>query len=241
MNRFLLVCLVLMMAFQTEAQYISGITEPDRTQAIINDASLTNIKYANTITAEELKTHLSIIASDEFEGRETGTEGNEMAAEYIALQFNSLNLPKIGDENSYFQDVYFNRTSWEKNEMRINGTSYRHLWDYMNFASSNEEMPEFSTNEVVFLGYGIDDEKYSDYRGNDLRGKVIMINKGEPMNSDSVSYLSGTRELSEWSMGLKKKLEAARRNGVKLVLIIENDIKKTLGSTDVFWFPHHYS
>ena len=42
----------------------------------------TAMKYAKTITAEDLKAHLSILASDEYEGRETGQKGQKMAAEY---------------------------------------------------------------------------------------------------------------------------------------------------------------
>ena len=85
MSKLLLSTLLLLLGLTGHAQYISGVTEPDRSKDIIKDSTLANIKYANTITADELKTHLSILASDEFEGRETGEEGNEMAAEYIAI------------------------------------------------------------------------------------------------------------------------------------------------------------
>ena len=47
-------------------------------------------KYAKSITAGELKEHLYIIASDEFEGRETGKKGQKMAMEYLIKNFKSL-------------------------------------------------------------------------------------------------------------------------------------------------------
>lgn len=63
----------------------------------------TAMKYAKTITAEDLKTHLSVLASDEYEGRETGKKGQKMAAEYIANHFKSLGFEAPVD-GSYFQE-----------------------------------------------------------------------------------------------------------------------------------------
>ncbi len=68
------------------------------------------MKYAKTIKSEDLMEHLSILASDEYEGRETGTKGQKMAAEYIANYFKSLGLEAPVD-NTYFQK--FNLTSSE--------------------------------------------------------------------------------------------------------------------------------
>ena len=120
---------------------------------------------AASITASDLREHLTIIASDEYEGRETGTAGNEKAAQYIADQFKEMGLPAIGANNSYFQPVLFTWTRWEDVGMEINGKTYRHLWDFISFPERNNSQPLIETNEVVFLGYGIDDKKYSDYKG----------------------------------------------------------------------------
>ncbi len=68
------------------------------------------IKYAKTIKVDDLRGHLQILASDEYEGRETGTKGQKMAAEYIANYFESLGLEAPVD-NTYFQK--FNLTSSE--------------------------------------------------------------------------------------------------------------------------------
>jgi len=213
---------------QSQNNYISSVTTPDTTLAIITDTNDVSVKIANTISAEDLKAHLSVIASDAYEGRETGTPGNEKAANYIADYFKSIGLPAIGPENTYFQKVSFNRTGWKTNTMEVNGKKYKHLWDYMTFATVNDHMPNFSTDEVMFLGYGIDDPLYSDYKGNDVEGKVIMINKGEPLNQDSISYLTGEKKPSEWTENIWKKLAVAQSKGVKMVLIIENELKTFL-------------
>src|SRR4051812_33658313 len=61
-------------------------------------------KYAKLITAEDARKHLSILASDEFEGRETGKPGAEKAANYIAAEFKKLGL-QAPVNGSYFFDV----------------------------------------------------------------------------------------------------------------------------------------
>jgi len=60
------------------------------------------MKYGKTITPEELKEHLYILAGDKFEGRETGKKGQKMAADYIANYFSTLGIDPLED-GSYFQ------------------------------------------------------------------------------------------------------------------------------------------
>ncbi|APG59005.1 M28 family metallopeptidase [Christiangramia salexigens] len=70
------------------------------------------LKYASSITPEELKEHLYIFASDEFEGRETGEPGQKKAAEYLKAEYKSLNIPSPIGGDDYYQEVptsYFKR------------------------------------------------------------------------------------------------------------------------------------
>lgn len=234
MKNLLLLVLASLMPMLVHAQYISSVTMPDTSVVINTDPEDLSNKYALTITKEDLSDHLHILASDEYEGRETGTAGNDKAAKYISDNFKMLGLPAIGIENSYYQNVAFNRTGWAKNEMSVNGNTYKHLWDYMTFATMSDNMPNFNTEEVIFLGYGIDDKEYSDYKGNNVKGKIIMINKGEPLNKDSISYITGKKEPSEWSSNIWKKLELAQSKGAKSVLIIEDQLQEFLGKNRRF-------
>lgn len=194
---------------------------------------------AATITVDDLNKHLSILASDEFEGRETGTEGNRKAQEYIANYFKSLGLPTIGEDGqSYYQNVNFTWTMWDDIGiyMTVNGKEerYRHLWEFLSFPDRNGNMASLETDEVVFLGYGIDDSKYSDYRGKDLKGKVIMVYKGEPYNKKGKSRITGTTTSSEWTTDWKKKLKTAHQKGVKAVLFIEDNLQKEISENRRF-------
>lgn len=61
--------------------------------------------YINSITEDELKTHLTIIASDKMQGRETGSEGQKMAGKYLIEQYkkNGISSPKGAD--NYYQHI----------------------------------------------------------------------------------------------------------------------------------------
>ena len=56
-----------------------------------------------------------------------------------------------------------------------------------------------SYSEVVFMGYGIDDQGYSDYDNADVNGKIVLTRAGEPRGEDGNYILTGTLEASKWS------------------------------------------
>ena len=62
-------------------------------------------KYVKTISAEELKTHLSIVASDEMGGRDTGTEGQKLAGKYLIDQYENMGVSFPKGANSFYQPV----------------------------------------------------------------------------------------------------------------------------------------
>ena len=232
--RIIVAASILFFSWCLQGQYISNVTIPDSTNKIIDDTSLSRIKYSNTITVDDLRNHLTILAADDMEGRETGKPGNDKAADYLIRE---LNRNGAGDKvvnRSSFQNVAFTFSSWEDTDIFVNGNRYRHLWDFLSFPNKNENKPGIYADEVYFMGYGIDDPKYSDYGKKDLKGKIILINMGEPMNKDSISYITGTKEMSEWSMDISKKLKVAKDKGVELVLIVVNDIKQKLGENRRF-------
>src|ERR1700744_5956739 len=139
----------------------------------------TAMKYAGVITPELEKMHLSIIASDEYEGRETGMPGAAKAADYIANEFKSLGLQPIVN-GSYFFDVPIMGTLFTVEPLVINGTSYTNGKDFSAQAAGSKTI---KASDVVFIGYGIGDDKYDDLKGIDITGKVVLlISAGEPMN-----------------------------------------------------------
>jgi hypothetical protein len=226
------------------SQLINAQTSgPAPNQTILENSTfdVSPVPFGESITSEDLRKHLSIIASDEYEGRETGSEGNDKAATYISNHFKSLGLePIVGDKDpSYYQKVSFTWSMWNNMSLSVKGEDYRHLWDFVSFPTRNSHAPAFDTKEVIFLGYGIDDPKYSDYKGVNVNDKVILIYKDEPTTADGISHLTGSTELSAWSTDWKKKLMTAKDKGVKTVLVIENKLKEIVSENRRFLVGPH--
>lgn len=132
------------------------------------------LKYGEKITTAESRKHLSILASDEFEGRETGTAGAEKAAAYIEAEFKKLGLvaPVSG---SYRQGVPLVENRLALN-FKINGTEPSRASDiYLAELFTDREI---NTEQILFIGYGTDTE----IGEVDVRGKVVLwINEDMPV------------------------------------------------------------
>lgn len=131
-------------------------------------------KYAAYITADDARKHLTIIASDAFEGRETGKPGAEKAANYLAGEFKKLGL-RAPVNGSYFLDVPLEDKSLKVTAFKVNNQSFENGRDFlMRGTYSNTSL---RTKDVVFVGYGTPEEV-----GNtDITGKVLVwINEDKP-------------------------------------------------------------
>ncbi|KAA3626499.1 MAG: peptidase M28, partial [Bacteroidetes bacterium] len=157
-------------------------------------------RLASTITVDELTRHLTILSSDDFAGRETGTEGEEKARNYIAGMFESYGLPAAGEQNSYFLGFSYIAENWEDINLAVNGENFRHLGEYFSVPSKNSDLA-VAVNEITFLGYGIDSEQYSDYKGKDVNGKVLLILDGEPVKGGN-SLITGNATPSDWTTNM---------------------------------------
>ncbi len=187
-------------------------------------------KYAESITANDLRTHLSILASDEYEGRETGERGQKMAGEYISKFFSTIGVPAQKD-GSWYQEVKLVKISGGTSSFEIvnNGTStkFSNQTDYY-YAASTPGV-SITANELVFAGFGIDDEKYSDYKLHDssyYNGKVVVILDGEPQNG-GVFTITGETKPGKWTKQRRSKLEAAKKYKARAVIIVPLDFAKS--------------
>jgi hypothetical protein len=138
-------------------------------------------KFSTSINKTEAYKHLSVLASDEYEGRETGKKGAWMAADYIKNYFKSLGLqgPVNGD---YFQPLDMVTYNLSQMVFSVNGKAKAYGKD---FVVSSSTVPlggfNFNANDVVFAGYGLNKEGYNDFEGIDIAGKVVLIfGNGDP-------------------------------------------------------------
>ncbi|NEM96511.1 M28 family peptidase [Pontibacter burrus] len=176
--------------------------------------------YGNTITAADLSKHLHIIASDEYEGRNTGEKGQKMAAEYIAREFREDGLigPVKNSSNPYYQAFDLERSQWGEGHILVGGKKFQMLQDFFVLGSSPYQTEQ--ATEIVFAGYGIDDAKYSDYANVDVTGKMVVVLAGEPKDSKGNFLISGTTKASDWGNDYRAKRNAATKRGAKSVLIV---------------------
>jgi hypothetical protein len=183
------------------------------------------VRYSKDVTAAGMSKNLHVLASDEYEGRETGKKGQKMAAAYIRDQFKAAGIPPYKD-TSYFQEYMLNMIMPAPADVVINKKEFTGNKDYYNFPGQAEQI--ISANKVLFLGYGIEEKNYNDYDGADVKDRVVMIMSGEPYSKDSLSLISGKKSPSLWSSYYKLKPEKAREKGAAVLLIVVDDIAKAL-------------
>ena len=187
----------------------------------------TPIKYAELLTANGAKKHLSILASDKFEGRETGTRGAEKAAKYIAKEFKKIGL-QAPVNNTYFQEVKLIKSSFVVSKFQINNQNLTNLKDFYLAGSPNSR--SIKSNEIVFAGYGISTEGYDDLKGIDIAGKVVIIfYRGEP-KKDGMSLISKSEQASEWVRSRNKRIQNLKSKKPALILAINSDLEKSLST-----------
>ncbi|WP_422351310.1 M28 family peptidase [Flagellimonas sp.] len=182
----------------------------------VSTSTVDPVTYAQTITEEDLKEHLYVYASDEFEGRETGQPGQKKAVEYLKSYYESLGIPAAKANGDYLQKVPLEIAHVPEGTASFNGSTFELGDDILSFSQAKG-----SYEELVYVGYGIEEGSYSDYSDMDVSGKLVLIKAGEPVNEDGTYTLSGTKEKSIWSNmseGVGKKSGLAMEKGAKAVL-----------------------
>ena len=142
-------------------------------------------------SAAAFRSHVAFLADDLLQGRDTGSPGHEIAARYIASQFEAIGLKPGGDQGSWYQR--FGLTEIRQSapgSLTLTGPGGEKVWaDGSSVAIRRDPShpnPDIS-GQLVFAGYGIDDPKngHDDYRGLDVRGKIVVLLRGFPKDSAS--------------------------------------------------------
>lgn len=180
-----------------------------------------SVKYADQVTAARLRTHLAVLASDEYEGRETGMKGQHMAAAYVALQFKNAGLtgPVPNPADPYQQHFNVEQVAWaDSATLKVGGTSYAWLVDFYGLGDSPFAQP--TTVKPVFAGYGIEQPGYSDYTSLDVSGKDVLIALGEPTDAEGKAILSADGSPTKWGTDYRAKAALAAQKGARSVFFV---------------------
>ncbi len=175
-----------------------------------------------SITAKDSLAMLAYLSSDLLEGRETGTRGYQLAAEYVASLFSLWNVQPAGDQpasprpivmpppaetrqpprRSYFQEVILKEITESSSRLvvetrkgeAVKSRTFTSGVDY----SSMLPLPESVSGTVVFAGYGITEKEigYDDFKSLDVKDKIVLIISEAP-GKDNPNSPFQKKELKE--------------------------------------------
>jgi len=156
------------------------------------------LKIDDKTSLNNLKSNLQFLASDELEGRETGTRGEKLAALFIAAEMQKYGLKPYGDNGTYFQNIKLVSGGYDLTSkiqiLSAAGSVISELKMPDDFLSATRQTcdPSFQNISVpiVFAGFGITapEFKYDDYKDIDVKGKVVLLLPDEPYSEDNAFF-----------------------------------------------------
>ncbi len=178
--------------------------------------------------AEHIREYVKYLSSDAMEGRAPGHKGSDLAADYIAKQFEANGLKPAGDDGSYFQKVPMvgvktlpqTAFSFERDGESV---PLKLLDDFVTNNESQTEIADFDA-PIVFVGFGIVAPEYqwNDYKNVDLKGKVALLFVSEPASEDP-KFFKG-KALTYYGRWTYKFEETARRGAIATLVIHRTDL-----------------
>ena len=139
---------------------------------------LPSSEVTSSITTRDLKKHLSFLASDELGGRYTLSQGNRIAARYLASELESYGYKGAARDGSFFQKVplSYRNVNMDKSSLVLNAGETKRSFKYADDFGFQAPAGLNLSGDLVFVGYGISSPKnnHDDYRGLDVKGKIAV-------------------------------------------------------------------
>jgi len=181
------------------------------------------------IDPERIRAHVRFLAHDLLEGRGTGQRGGEIAAEYMATEFALAGLKPAGEAGTYMQRIplvgltTLPETTFSLVPEKGSAIDLQPLEQYVAYDQTQQPFSDVDA-EVVYVGYGIEAPEYNwdDYKGVDVRGKVLLMLVNEPPSED-VKFFQG-KALTYYGRWTYKYEEAARKGAAGAILIHKTDM-----------------
>ena len=185
---------------------------------------------AEQINPENIRAHVKFLSDDLLEGRGPGKRGGELAARYIATEFALNGLKPAGDDGTFYQhvDLYAVHTDEAATSFAFVPKSgapmpLAYNTDYVTKDERGQPSADIDA-PIVFVGYGIDAPEYNwdDYKGLDLKGKVLLVIVNEPPSDDPAFFKGKT--MTYYGRWTYKYEEAARLGAVGVLIIHRTDL-----------------
>jgi len=182
-----------------------------------------------TINPEHIRWHVRYLSHDLLEGRGTGQRGGDIAAEYIATQFAEYGLKPAGDHGTYMQKVplvgitTLPETQFSLVPRQGETMNLKPLDDYVAYDQTQQPLSDVDA-DIVYVGYGIEAPEYNwdDYKGVDVRGKVLLMLVSQPP-SDDPKFFKG-KALTYYGRWTYKYEEAVRKGAVGVLLVHQTEM-----------------
>lgn len=165
-------------------------------------AASTAAENPSTIHAESIRAHLEFLASDLMEGREAGTRGYDLAANYVASMYQQIGLQPAGT-NGFMQPVPLRSSILAPNSVVLGVQGSKGIQtftdsDHVAAGPSSTEADQSLAADCVFAGFGVvsPEHKRDDYAGLDVHGKFVVVLGGPPpgLPSEVAGHLGSTAE-----------------------------------------------
>ena len=176
------------------------------------------------ITTDEIDGHLRFLSSDLLEGRAPATRGGRLAAEYIASQLRAAGV-EAGANGSYFQNVPIDVVAADPASIHVTASgrstsTLRYPDDVVVWAGSATDVSA-ARGELVFVGYGAVAPEYAwdDFKGVDVRGKILLVLVNDPPAPDAEPTLFGGKAMTYYGRWTYKFEEAERRGAAGMLIV----------------------
>jgi len=193
------------------------------------------------LSLSRAKTHMNKLASDEMKGRNTPSPELEQSAEYLANEFKEIGLLPVN--GSYFHTYTLERLHLDKPTSLLvkKGLMVAEMQlkdDFVPFEYSGSANVEYA--QVVFAGFGITapEYKYDDYKDLDVKGKVVVILRGEPQMDNENSPFDGKR-FTKYSR-LQSKMKTAYSQGAVGIIVLQSPLNTLKLRPSGFPWPSLY-
>ena len=181
------------------------------------------------IDAQRIRAHVRFLSDDLLEGRGTGQRGGDIAARYIASQFEQLGLQPAGDDGTYLQKVDFSGVyTLHDTQVSLVSADGREMGlrfgdDYVTTNQTQTDSADIDAG-IVFAGFGIDAPEYrwNDFKGIDVRGKVLLVIVNEPPSRDPKFFAADA--MTYYGRWTYKFEQAARQGAVGALIIHRTDL-----------------
>ena len=179
-------------------------------------------------TIENLHILIESLSSDNMQGRNPGTEGGQLAKNYISEQFSLINLKAF--DNSFFHEVpavsstvkdsSFFTISFRDRDRKLNYGSEVVFWSKRNIKNQ-----KIDSSDLVFVGYGIVAPEYNwnDYEGIDVSGKTVVMLINDPGFDTGRLNLFNGRAMTYYGRWTYKFEEAAKQGAAAAIIIHEEE------------------